>query len=131
MKYEPHKLPQTPEQWLFNFAVNAALYQGMSTVATWVINQNLKMHYSETRTPMHARYYQSYRGPSQVQRWGKTMGMIALNPATPVVSAAFAAGAVSVGTSVAYEQSVNKNIRQGRSGFWFGLFASGFGSVVG
>jgi hypothetical protein len=33
-------------------------------------------------------------------------------------------------TSVGYEQAVNKPIRQGTRGTWFGPFASGLGSVV-
>ena len=40
---------------------------------------------------------------------------------------------IATATAVAYEEAVNKEIRQGRSGFdinWFGPFGSGFGSVV-
>lgn len=44
----------------------------------------------------------------------------------PTVAVAYVAGTASV----AYEQAVNKPIRKGTSGIWFGPFASGFGSVV-
>lgn len=44
------------------------------------------------------------------------------------ITAPVAVGAAAV--SIAYEQTVNKQIRQGRSGTWFGPFGSGFGSVV-
>lgn len=49
--------------------------------------------------------------------------------ATTVMPAAVAAYGV-VTASVAYEETVNKSIRKGTSGTWFGPFASGFGSVV-
>ena len=130
MRYQPHKIPRNKEEWLFNMTVNAAIYQGASVFFTYVINQNLKLHYRDIRAPPQSRHFQSYRGPTQMQRWGKTMGTIALSPATPVVAAVVGAGVGVVATSVVYEQSVNKSIRKGRQGFWFGPFVSGFGSVV-
>ena len=128
--YRPHKLPHTKEEWLLTTAINAGIYQGFSAVASWVINQNLKMHYRETRTPMAHRQYQSYRGPGQMDRVGKSIGMVALSPATPVVAATAGAGLASIATSIAYERTVNEQIREGQPNIWFGPYASGFGSVV-
>ena len=65
-----------------------------------------------------------------MDRVGKTIGMVAVSPATPAIAAAAGAGIAAVATSIAYERLANQQIRQGQPNTWFGPFASGFGPVV-
>jgi hypothetical protein len=90
----------------------------------------MKMHYRDWKTPRSQRVFQSYKGPSLPERWGKTMGMVVLNPATPVVAGAVGTTFAVAAASAVYEQTVNEEIRSGRANVWRGPFASGFGPVV-
>lgn len=128
----PFSIPRTKEEVLVHIAQNVALTYGFHTAATWIINSHLKIHYQDIGVKPGNPFYrlESYRVPSSAERFGRSLGMMTLNPATPVVAAGATALLVSAAVSGAYEIKVNQPIRKGTSGTFFGPYASGFGSVV-
>lgn len=126
----PFHIPKNKKEFVTGLVLHAAIGHAANAAFTYMINENLARHYAETRTPMHARHYQAYRGPSMAERFGRTVGLVALNPATPVIAGGTALTLATVAASVSYERKINEEIRDGQSNVWHGPFASGFGPVV-
>lgn len=127
----PMKIPKTPEEFVIGLATNVAIGQAFNLGATYIINENLARHYAETRTPQHARHYQSYRGPGAMEKFGRTLGLISMSSATPVLVAAVGTAALA-----GAHEGGKKRMRRESPGYsanpfsYTTPFSSGFGPVV-
>lgn len=127
----PFHIPRTREEFVIGLATHAAMAEAFNLGVTYIINENLARHYAETKTPAHARHYQSYRGPNAMERFGRSLGLFAMSSAAPTIVA-------SVGTAVlaGAHEGAKKRMQRESPGYGANPFAyttpysSGFGSVV-
>lgn len=108
-RYDPLGIPETWGDFLFTSTVNWVASEAAMATFTWITRIGEIHHYRDMGiTDKRQMRLQSYRGPSRVQKWGRTMGLIAMNPRTPTV-AGWGAGvsALAIGTRATMKPGVD------------------------